>query len=226
MKLIPKNWVNFQHYKLRSPPWIKLHRNLLDDMQYQRLPIASKALAPMLWLLASESIDGAITKGIDEIAFRLRMTEKDVAIALKPLIDNGFFIDASDMLSSCYQDATPETETEIKTEKKRDIETPDGFELFWNSYGKKKGKPNAIREWLKLNLDGDMIAIQTIVNKAKDQALAIPDPKFRKDPERWLKGHHWEDEYLPKENIPQNSTNAAFARLSLISGDKDAKQIA
>lgn len=228
MKLIPKNWVNFQHYKLRSPPWIKLHRNLLDDMQYQRLPVASKALAPMLWLLASESIDGVITKNIDEIAFRLRMSEKDVSQALKPLIDNGFFIDASNLLSQCYQDATSETETEteIKTEKKRDKDSPNGFDLFWNSYGKKKGKPNAIKEWIKLNLDGDEVTIQFIINKAKEQALAIPDPKYRKDPERWLKGHHWEDEYLPKDNIAPTNSNAAFARLSLISGEKDAKQIA
>ena len=83
MKLIPKNWDAFQHYKHRSPPWIKLHRNLLDDMHFQRLPVASKALAPMLWLLASESNDGVIHRSPEEIAFRLRMTEKDVINAIK-----------------------------------------------------------------------------------------------------------------------------------------------
>jgi hypothetical protein len=25
-----KNWSEFQHYKDRNPPWIKLHRTLLD----------------------------------------------------------------------------------------------------------------------------------------------------------------------------------------------------
>ena len=35
-------------------------------------------IAPMLWLLASEANDGVINKSIEEIAFRLRMTEKDV----------------------------------------------------------------------------------------------------------------------------------------------------
>ncbi len=58
MLLQPKNWAVFQHYKDRCPPWIKLHRDLLNDRSYMRLPIASKALAPMLWLLASESKDG------------------------------------------------------------------------------------------------------------------------------------------------------------------------
>jgi GT2 family glycosyltransferase len=54
MKLKPKKWSEFQHYKNRSPSWIKLHAKLLDDVAFQRLPRASQALAPMLWLIARE----------------------------------------------------------------------------------------------------------------------------------------------------------------------------
>ena len=127
MKLIPKNWDNFQHYKHRSPPWIKLHKNLLDDMQFQRLPVASKALAPMLWLLASESNDGVIHRSAEEIAFRLRMTEKEVLSAIKPLIDNGFFIDDSNMLASSLQDATTEKRQSRDRDRVREeTETPSG----------------------------------------------------------------------------------------------------
>ena len=119
MKLIAKNWATFQHYKHRSPPWIRLHRALLDDYDFHRLPVASKALAPCLWLLASEEKEGEIDASTEEIAFRLRMTEKDLIAALKPLIDKGFFIDASNTLASCKQDATTETETETETEKRQ-----------------------------------------------------------------------------------------------------------
>lgn len=58
MKLVPKNWTSFQHYKDRAPPWIRLHRGLLDDYEFQCLPVASRALAPMLWLLASAETSG------------------------------------------------------------------------------------------------------------------------------------------------------------------------
>ena len=58
MLLIPKNWAVFQHYKDRCPPWIKLHRDLLNDRTFMCLPLASKAIAPLMWLLASESKDG------------------------------------------------------------------------------------------------------------------------------------------------------------------------
>lgn len=120
MILKPKNWDKFQHYKDRCPPWIKLHRDILNDRTFANLPIASKALAPLLWLLASESKDGEFDAAIDELAFRLHIASKDIESGLKPLIDKGFFVDASTMLAPCYQVAIPETEREGETEKERD----------------------------------------------------------------------------------------------------------
>lgn len=105
MKYIaPKNWAEFQHYKDRSPTWIKLHKSILDNYDYQRLPLASKALAPMLWLLASEYEKGKIPLDYDLIAFRLRVGIDDLEKALNPLFNNGFFVmyqDASKPLAEC-----------------------------------------------------------------------------------------------------------------------------
>lgn len=109
MTLTPKNWKSFQHYKDRSPAWIKLHKGLLDDFAYSRLPLASRALAPMLWLLASEYEEGAITASLEEIAYRLHISEKDLTDALTPLIDSGFFL-ASETLAEPEQPAIPERE--------------------------------------------------------------------------------------------------------------------
>ena len=120
MLLQPKNWAVFQHYKDRCPPWIKLHRDLLNDRAYMCLPIASKALAPMLWLLASESKDGVFDGSLDELVFRLHITEKEYQAGVKPLIDNDFFIIASGVLAERLQDAIPETERETETKTERD----------------------------------------------------------------------------------------------------------
>jgi len=35
-------------------------------------------------------------------------------------------------------------------------------------------------------------------------ASAKPDPKFRKDPERWLKGQHWLDELVVKQESAES----------------------
>ena len=116
MLLQPKNWAVFQHYKDRCPPWIKLHRDLLNDRAFMRLPIASKAIAPMLWLLASESKDGVFDGSLDELVFRLHITEKEYQAGVKPLIDNDFFNVVSGVLAERLQTAIPETETERETE--------------------------------------------------------------------------------------------------------------
>ena len=93
-----------------------LHRDLLNDRAFMSLPIASKALAPLMWLLASESKDGSFDASTEELAFRLRLSVDEIEAGLKPLINSGFFLDASTMLAPCLQVAIPERETEGETE--------------------------------------------------------------------------------------------------------------
>lgn len=111
-----------------------------------RLPLASKAIAPMLWLLASESKDGIFDGSMDELVFRLHISEKEYKDGLKPLIDKGFFVVASEVLADCNQLATPETETERETKKEKETEakketdkktlpTPEGVsEVVWQTF--------------------------------------------------------------------------------------------
>lgn len=111
-----KKWADFQHYKNRCPPWIKLQKSILDDFEFACLPLASKALAPLLWLLASESMDGSVRIDPEWLAFRLRFTTADIEAGIKPLIDKGFLIVASDALAPRLQDACLEGEGEGETE--------------------------------------------------------------------------------------------------------------
>ena len=168
MILIPKNWVSFQHYKHRSPPWIKFHRSILNDRNYISLPLASKALAPLMWLLASESKDGTFDGSLDELVFRLHITPKEYQDGVKPLIDKGFFVIASGVLADCKQVATPETERETEreteTEKRQRatvVATPNGVsQLVWQEFvNHRKAKKAQVTQ---LVVDG----IQAEANKA------------------------------------------------------------
>ena len=102
-----------------------------------RLPIASKAIAPMLWLLASESKDGVFDGSLDELVFRLHITPKEYQDGVKPLIDNDFFILVSGVLAERKQVAIPETEGEGETETETD--TPEGVSIeVWDSFVKQR----------------------------------------------------------------------------------------
>jgi AraC-like DNA-binding protein len=116
-----KNWGSFQHYKDRRPQWIKLHHELLDDYEFHCLPVASRALAPCIWLLASESEDGSIDYDLKKISFRLHLSEVELQQALKPLIESSFIYveqDASDVLAETEQNASLEKRRE-ETEREK-----------------------------------------------------------------------------------------------------------
>ena len=50
-----KNFEQYQHYKDRKPPWIKLYNDVLDDYAFEVMPDASKAHLMLIWLLASRT---------------------------------------------------------------------------------------------------------------------------------------------------------------------------
>ena len=59
-RLRVKGWEKFQHYKHRSPPWIKLHVSLLSDYEFTRLKDPMKGHLVLIWLLAAGN-NGEIT---------------------------------------------------------------------------------------------------------------------------------------------------------------------
>ncbi len=200
MILTPKSWGEFQHYKDREPSWIKLHKNLLTNYEFICLPVASRALAPVLWLLASEYKDGIIDASLDKIAFRLSMTRGDLADALSPLIESGFF-DASEPLAACKQSACLEKEdiekSNIdKTEREtREVALSSGgseFEDFWEIWPNKVGKPSALKALRSARKRGALISeiLDGVENYIRDKP---PDRPWL-NPATFLNQNRWEDQ--------------------------------
>jgi hypothetical protein len=220
MKLTPKNWNTFQHYKDRAPAWIKLHKGLLDDFQFASLPVASRALAPCLWLLASEYEGGEITATLDEIAFRLRMSRGELSEAIHPLIESKFFTIDSDLLAEPEQLAIPEKEKEkekereIQEEKEEDISAvaiatcatdwpTDYREIFWAEYPRKVGKKGALRELERIRKSTPCPYFERLISAVRAYA-ATADPQFTKHPKTWLNNGCWDDE--PDTRKPHGPT--------------------
>jgi hypothetical protein len=109
-----KNWHQFQHFKDRKPPWIKLYRDLLDDVDWHDLdPKAAKHLV-MIWLVASE-YDGELPD-MKTLAFRLRVSENEAKSIVSKLSHWLIQTDIS-VISERYQVDSLEIETEKETER-------------------------------------------------------------------------------------------------------------
>ena len=66
------------------------------------------------------------------------------------------------------------------------------FDEFWEKYQKKAGKQATEKLWHKLT-DQE---IQEVLNHVPKYVLSTPDPKYRKDPESYLRNKRWQDEII------------------------------
>jgi hypothetical protein len=120
-----KNWSKFQHFKDRKPPWVKLYRDLLDDIEWHELDSKAAKVLVMLWLIASED-EGSIPPN-KQLAFRLRMSENETEVCISKL-SHWLEQDDNNVISTRYQDDAPETETETEKKTETEIICPPGGE--------------------------------------------------------------------------------------------------
>jgi hypothetical protein len=115
MLLKIKNWQDFQHYKDRAPPWIKLHNTLLTSEVWVMGNDATRALVVASMLLASRNNanDGTFNGDPEYVK---RFAYLNSTPDFKPLIQYGFIEvlqDASNMLATCNtEERRGETETD------------------------------------------------------------------------------------------------------------------
>jgi hypothetical protein len=194
-----KNWSRFQHYKARRPPWIKLHRSLLDDRAFAELSDYASKLLIQLWLIGSESNDGTIKGDIEDIAFRVHRDSTEVLPALQELALRGFLQmgtdDASNVLAECLQVAPEscpegETETEKKQTRRKRRVYPSEFDVVWNLH-RRGPKAKAFEEWRAAV--GGVITQEELV-KALRGYVATLTPDFQGvHLFRYIKDQRWEE---------------------------------
>lgn len=193
-----KNWHELQHFKDRTPPWIKLYRNILDQRDIMMISDCSFRVLIGLWLLASEDkkMEGNLPP-IPDIAFRLRKTEVEITKSIQEL--SAFIIfDDINLISERYQVDAPETETYRQETYKKETETEllYDFENFWNLYGIKKGRAKCEVSYKRIIKSG--VKHKTIIDGVRAyQSECVKkntERQYIQNPLTWLNGKHWEDE--------------------------------
>lgn len=197
-----KNWDEYQHYKDRCPPWIKLHTKILNDRAFAMLSCASRGLLMQLWILASEH-DGKVPNDLEEIKFRLRdntIKAEDV----NRLISLGFLnsckhLQADD--SNVQASAVPETETETEKSVFSAKKSEADFNEWYAHYPLKKSRQAALKKWLTLDRKGSLpdlpILLAAVEQQKREKESLRESGKFCpewKHPSTWLNKGCWEDE--------------------------------
>ncbi len=100
--------LKYHHCEVRNPPWIRLHRSLLSNYEFNCLQDASKAHLMMIWVLASQH-SNALPYDADWIA---REIHAETTVDLDELIEAGFLEPLGDDASCSQDDSTPLAERE------------------------------------------------------------------------------------------------------------------
>jgi hypothetical protein len=191
-----KNWNKHQHYKDRSPPWIKLATDTFQDYEFSRLQDASKLLAVCIWTLAARSDDGTVPDDFDYIKRQGCLGNFVKIEHLKELITKGFLIGASTMLADCKQDARPETYRE-EGEREGEGETDANFVALWSSWKPfemvKGSKASALKSYTKALKAAPP---EKILNAAIAYCRQCAKLQTKtKHVTTWLNQRGWEDDY-------------------------------
>ena len=201
MVLKVKDWAKFQHFKDRKPPWIKLYRDVLDDIQWHELPGDDAKTLVMLWLIASET-DGELPPS-KELSFRLRMTKKCLKSIvsrlshwlrqddIKPTTDNTTISpkqqdDNQDDINAIALARSLETEKETETERR--------FEEFWKKYPKHVSRKTAKEAFAKQKINGEFqLILDDIELKSHSSQWQKNGGEFIPHPATYLNQRRWED---------------------------------
>lgn len=194
-----RNWEKFQHYKGRSPAWIKLHAGILTDYEFGCLQDASKLHLMLIWVLASKTGNRVPA---DE-GWLGRTLGLRGPVELGPLIDGGFLEmedgvgqgdrtggggeclqDDSKVQAPCLQSACLE---ESREEKRREEESrvsssaPIGASDSPSGEKEKTSPPGQSVPYEKLKGEWNTLAIETGLTLVK----TLTDGRKNKVRLRW-----------------------------------------
>ena len=207
MRLKIRKWDQFQHYSKRRPPWIKLHRQLLENRRWCGLSPASAKLLVECWLCASEEPSGVLSGDVvADLAWRLHRTADELVPALQELTDAGFIDvdysneegDASEVLAERYSRVEKRRE---KKSKRAVRKYSEAFEQVWKIHarGPKTKAGDAYKAAVSNGVTHDVI-VEKLSGYVAAELRPDDNPPFKgQHLFRWLKEGRWEEEFEVKD---------------------------
>ncbi len=224
--LFVPDWDEMQHYKNRTPPWIKLQNDLLENYDFECLPDASKAHLLCIWLLASRT-NNKINPDPKWIQRKICANTK---VDIAGLVASGFLQlnqplpsagqDASKVQAECLPRGRERVEGEQRESRAEGEENPgdespsviNRFDDFWKIYPRKTDKKKAKTAWDKISPNDDL-AIKIITNVSNRLASGewVKGSQYIPHPTTYLNGARWDDEPQVDSEAERKSERAQDA---------------
>jgi hypothetical protein len=202
--LTVRSWEKYQQYKDRDPKWIKVHRGLLSDYEFDQLTEIQQLHLIKIWLLAAQN-DNKIPYDITWIERQIGAKSK---VDVTPMISFGFLV-----LYETVQDCTnayleksrvenidkrrvKKKTTKKKVSKKKPVQRKlkqKRFREFYDPYPVHKSCKEAEKVWHREQLDDktDSIVAHVKYMMKNDEAWM---QGFVPHPSTYLNGARWNDE--------------------------------
>lgn len=195
-----KSWGEYQHYKDRSPPWIKLHREMKNSRVWVRLDSRGRELMVLVMMLAAET-ENKIPMDPDYIK---RVGYLDKVPDLTPLFDLQFIemiedgandTECTQMLANRIPSVSVSDSISLKGGAGEN--TDPAFESFWESFPRKRrgSKDEALRAWRKAIKKA---TAEEIMKGLEGYAASDEVERgYAKGTAAWLNAECWRNDYAP-----------------------------
>ena len=149
-----KNWDKWQTYRSDrgQPPWIKIHRCVMRNLEWISLTDAERGQLVAIWLLAADhnGVIPASPEMIQKVCYLETPPNLNKFIKLEFIENNPNYNDATTTPPRRQHDQPKAEKSRIDKNRDKDAFTLS-FEKFWNAYPLKNKKPLAFKAWIKEN---------------------------------------------------------------------------
>lgn len=120
-----RNWENYQGYEKRGPRWLKLHVALINDPAWIGLPVAARALLPVLWIVAStQGTEGTLPDEPALLSILAHVTPEEVSQGLPALVAAGFIQREKTVARPATEVSGEKSRERVETERENNSAVP------------------------------------------------------------------------------------------------------
>ena len=211
------DWDKYQTYRKDRglPPWIKVHRSMLQSQRWLSLTDAEKGQLVSIWVVAAAK-GGKIPADPEILQRMAQLKELPNLEKFKQLK----YIAGTRMTTKRQPNDAPDTDTDTDTDADAEPGWQDNaFEEDWESYPRKAGSKKKAKVCYLKSVTSKIIR-EVFQAKTNTYIASVRDPAFLKHGETWFR--NWKDHAIDQAPKAKTKTREKLDVINEFLGAKNA----